>query len=181
MTSISGLQALLSVPKLKTNGSNWIIFSVCLKWALQEKKVFGHLDSTSPQPATTADANEQTSWLDDEVKACHLLAQKLQDSTLTKLLHFTTAALMWTSLTKEFTLKSSHTVAVMCTSFDSLKCANNGNICTHLDKLCFKYEELVGISVTIPTEQYATRIIGSLLFNISTTCLLSKLQHTHLH
>jgi hypothetical protein len=69
MTSVSDLQALLSVPKLKTNGSNWIIFSVCLKWALQEKKVFGHLDSTSPQSATTADADKQTTWTDNEAKA----------------------------------------------------------------------------------------------------------------
>ena len=162
MTSVSDLQVLSSVPKLETNGSNWIIFSVRLKWALQEKKVFGHLDGTSPQPAATADADKQTTWMENEAKARHLLAQKLHDSTLTKLLHLTTAALMWTSLTKEFTVKSSHVVAAMCTSFDSLKCTDNSNIHTHLYKLCFKYEELVGIGVTIPTEQYATRIIGSL-------------------
>jgi len=134
MTSVSDLQALLSVPKLETNGSNWIIFSICLKWALQ-KKVFSHLDGTSPQPAATADAGEQTTWMDNKAKAHHLLAQKLHDSTLTKLLHLTTVALMWTSLTKEFTVESSHVVAAMWASCNSLKCADNSNVHTHLDKL----------------------------------------------
>ena len=102
------------------------------------------------------------------------MAQKLHDSTLTKLLHLTTVALMWTSLTKEFTVKSSHIVAVMHTSFNSLKCADNGNICTHLDKLHFKYEELVGISITILTEQYATCIMGSL--PVLYQCYLSTIE-----
>ena len=84
MTSLSDLQALLSIPKLEMNRLNWIIFSIHLKWALQEKKVFGHLDSTSPEPATTANADEHTAWSDNEAKACHLLTQKLHDLTLTK-------------------------------------------------------------------------------------------------
>ena len=69
---------------------------------------------------------------------------------------------MWTAVTQEFTTKSSHIVAAMHASFNSLKCADNGNICTHLDRLCFKYEELVGIGVTVSSMDYATRIIGSL-------------------
>jgi hypothetical protein len=174
MTSVSDLQVLSSVPKLETNGSNCIIFSVRLKWALQEKKVYGHLDGTASKPADTAPADEQTTWLDNEAKARHLLAQKLHDSTLTKLLHLTTVAAMWTSLSTEFTVKSSHIVAAMRTAFDSLKCADNGNVYTHLDKLRFKYEELVGVGVTIPTEQYATQIIGSLL--IFYQCHLSTIE-----
>jgi hypothetical protein len=69
---------------------------------------------------------------------------------------------MWTSLITKFTVKSSHVVATMHASFDSLKCADNGNVRTHLDKLHFKHEELIGIGITIPPEQYATCIIGSL-------------------
>jgi hypothetical protein len=59
MTSVSELQAFSSVPKLKTNGSNWIIFSILLKWALQDKKVYGHLDGSTKKPTDTADADVQ--------------------------------------------------------------------------------------------------------------------------
>jgi hypothetical protein len=162
MTSVSDLQVLSSVPKLEMNSSNWIIFSIHLKWALQEKKVYGHLNGTSPKPAKSAEAIDKSTWSDDEAKAHHLLAQKLHDSTLTKLFHLDTVASMWTALTNEFTVKSSHIVATMHASFDSLKCTDNGNIRTHLDKLHFKYEELVSMGITILSEQYATRIVGSL-------------------
>lgn len=158
MTSVSDLQVLSLVPKLGMNGSNWIIFSIHLKWALQEKKVYRHLYGTSAKPAMSTEATDKSTWLDNKVKACHLLAQKLHDSTLTKLLHLDTTASMWTALTNKFTVKSRHIVAAMHASFDSLKCTDNGNI----DKLHFKYKELVSISIIILSAQYATHIIGTL-------------------
>ena len=63
---------------------------------------------------------------------------------------------------QEYTVKSSHVVAAMRSSFESLKCADNVNICTHLDKLHLKYEEIVGIGITILPTEYATCIIGLL-------------------
>ena len=162
MTSVAEINSFSSVPKLETNGANWMIFRIRLKWALEEKRVFGHLDGTTIKPADDKPDTEKNDWSNDETKARHLLAQKLHDSTLTKLLHHTTVAEMWTAVTQEFTTKSSHVVAAMRASFDSLKCADNGNIRTHLDRLRFKYEELVGIGVTVSSADYATRIIGSL-------------------
>jgi hypothetical protein len=128
----------------------------------QRKRVFGHLDGTTVKPADNKPDMEKSDWLNDKMKARHLLAQKLHDSTLTKLFHHTTVAEMWTAVTQEFTTRSSHVIAAMRASLNSLKCADNRNICTHLDRLCFKYEELVGIGVTVSSADYATRIIGSL-------------------
>jgi hypothetical protein len=162
MATVAELQSFSSVPKLETNGSNWIIFQIRLKWALEEKRVFKHLDGTSTKPADNESTEKKEEWISNETKARHLLAQKLYDSTLTKLLHHATVSEMWTAITQEFTVKSSHVVAAMRASFDSFKCADNGNIRTHLDKLRLKYEELIGIGITISPTDYATRIIGSL-------------------
>jgi hypothetical protein len=114
---------------------------------LEEKEVFGHLDGTVMKPAQTVADDVKSEWLKNETKAHHLLVQKLHDSTLTKLLHHDSVAEMWTLLVTEFTVKSSHVVVAMRNSFDNLKCADNGNVWTHLDKLRFKYEELVGIGI----------------------------------
>src|ERR1700720_1832672 len=111
MSTMAELQSFSSVPKLETNGSNWIIFQIRLKWALEEKQVFGHLAGTTKKPASTEPAEKQEEWLSNETKARHLLAQKLHDSTLTKLLHHATVAEMWTAITQEFTVNSSHVVA----------------------------------------------------------------------
>jgi hypothetical protein len=78
MTSVSDLSVLSSVPKLETNGSNWIIFSIHLKWTLQEQKAYGHLDGTAPKPADTAPADEQTTWLDNKANAVSHLANTLK-------------------------------------------------------------------------------------------------------
>ena len=175
MTTVAKIQSFSSVPKLKTNSANWMIFWICLKWALKEKQVFGHLDGTTVKPTHNKPDTEKNDWLNDKTKAHHLLAQKLHDSTLTKLLHHTTVAKMWTTVTQEFTTKSSHVVAVMHTSFNSLKCADNSNIHTYLDRLHFKYKELVGIGVTISPMDYSTRIIGSLPTHYQHLFPLSKL------
>jgi hypothetical protein len=69
---------------------------------------------------------------------------------------------MWKMIKLEHTVKSSHVVAAMRSSFESLKCADNANIRTHLNKLHLKYKELISIGITILPTEYATRIIGSL-------------------
>ena len=102
MTSVARLQSLSSVPKLETNGSNWIIFQTRLKWALRDKQVL------KSQPILS------------KMKAHQLLAHQLYDSTmwLTKLLHqnhHTTVAEMWAVITQEFSVKSSHVVAATIT------------------------------------------------------------------
>jgi gag-polypeptide of LTR copia-type/Zinc knuckle len=163
MTSVSELQSLSSVPKLETNGSNWIIFQTQLKWALEDKQVFGHLDGTAIKPADTEkDEEKKETWLINETKARQLLAQKLYDSTLTKLLHYKTVVEMWAVITQEYSIKSGHVVAAMTTLFNSLKCVDNANVRAHLDKLRLKYEELIGVGITISATDYATCIIGSL-------------------
>jgi len=162
MTTISELQSLSSVPKLETNGSNWIIFQTWLRWALEDKQVFGHLDGTAIKPADTEGDEKMEIWQKNETKARQLLAQKLYDSTLTKLLHYKTVVEMWAVITQEYSVKSGHVVAAMTTSFNSLKCADNANVRAHLDKLRLRYEELIGVGVTIFATDYATRIIGSL-------------------
>ena len=126
--------------------------------------MYGHLDGTVVEPTDEGEdlAEKREEWLVDETKARHHLAQKLHDSTLTKLLHLQMVAKMWKTITQEFTVKSSHVVAAMWTSFKNIKCTNGGNVRTYLDKLRFKYEELVGIGVTISSTEYAPRIIGSL-------------------
>jgi hypothetical protein len=109
------------------------------------------------KPATDVDADAQATWTENEAEAHHPLAQKLHDLTLTKHLHLDTVLSMWTSLATKFTIKNSHVVTTMHTAFDNLKCADNGNGHTHLNK-----HELVGIGITIPPKEYVTHIIGSL-------------------
>jgi len=138
------------------------MFSTRLRIALKDKDVFGHLDGSSKMPDATTLPEEYAAWLKKENQAINLLTQKLHDTTLTKLLALDSAAKWWTTITNEFTVKSSHVVAAMRTAFERMKCPDNGNVRTHLDKLRAKHEDLIRVGVTIPLDQWSTRIIGSL-------------------
>jgi hypothetical protein len=138
------------------------MFSTRLFIALTDKDIYGQLDGTSVKPNQTTDPNDYTAWLKKENQALNLFMQKLHDMTLTKVLSLDSAAKWWTTITNEFTIKSSHVVAVMQTSFDKMKCTDNGNIHTHLDKLHTKYEDFIHVGVTMLQDQWATHIIGSL-------------------
>ncbi|KAK0454175.1 uncharacterized protein EV420DRAFT_1273191 [Desarmillaria tabescens] len=99
--------ALLNVPKLTIDGSNWLIFRFCLEISIESKGVWGHFDGTSPSPPNpppSGDAAAITAlneWLKKEKEAHHYLAQKLEDSTLTELLRLTSVAEMWTALSRQ--------------------------------------------------------------------------------
>ncbi|PBK86832.1 hypothetical protein ARMGADRAFT_1086323 [Armillaria gallica] len=125
---------LSNVSKLAIDGSNWPIFRFCLEIGIESKGVWGHFDGTSLSPANpppsgdTAAVTVLNEWLKKEKEACHYLAQKLKDSTLTELLRLTSVAQMWTALSSKYTALSSHIVADMQHQFDNLKCPDNGNV-----------------------------------------------------
>ena len=107
MTTIADLNPMSNVPKLKVDGTNWVMFSTHLHIVLQDKDVFDHLDSTSAELDVATLPNEHAVWLKKENQAINLLTQKLHNLTLTKLLTFNSATKWWTAITNEFTVKSS--------------------------------------------------------------------------
>ena len=72
------------MPKLEVNGPNYIISKSSSNGLWRRKKSL-----------YTETNKKKAEWLKIEIKAHHLLAQKLHDSTLTKLLHCGTVAKMW--------------------------------------------------------------------------------------
>ena len=162
MSTVAELNPVSNVPKLEVDGTNWVMFSTRLRIALQDKDVFGHLDGTAIKPNAVSKPDEYTAWLKKEHQARNLLTQKLHDSTLTKLLSLDSTVEWWKAITNKFTVKSSHVVAAIRSAFEKMKCADNGNIHVHLDKLRAKHEDLIRVGITLPPDQWSTRIIGSL-------------------
>ena len=96
-----------SIPKLDASGSNWAIFHVRFKDAVDAKGFWGHFDGSKPRPipetvdvfATAEDGTTMTipgtpseeqlakvaQWEKDERSSKSLLMQKIPDSTLMKI------------------------------------------------------------------------------------------------
>ena len=73
-----------SVPHLKPNGSNWVIFSICFQEAMEANLKWSHFDSSATCPVPkdaknpTDDENKsRLAWDQDEVMACYPLSQHL--------------------------------------------------------------------------------------------------------
>ena len=72
VTTTSLSDALLSsVPKLEANGTNWAIFLVRFRDAVEAKGYWGHFDGTTPIPTlstslTTKETAAKTQWEKDE-------------------------------------------------------------------------------------------------------------------
>src|SRR5580765_656103 len=78
-----------SVPKLEANGTNWAIFLVRFRDAVEAKGYWGHFDGTTPildlpDKPTTKETAAKDQWEKDERSAKSLLTQKLPDSMLMK-------------------------------------------------------------------------------------------------
>ena len=157
---------LLNVPMLEPDGRNWVMFKTRLEWALAAKNVSGHLLGSKVKPKSTPEAPVESAvseqWEKDEFVARHMLGQRLRDSTLRKIIRKSTVAEMWTTITKEFETKSDVVQANLRSKFMNLRCADKGNLRTHLDKMSELWEELASVGVAIDNKEYTSVIIKSL-------------------
>jgi len=112
MTSLSDALP-SSVPKLEANRTNWAIFLVRFRDAVEAKGYWGHFDGTTPVPTlstppTMKETTAKTQWEKDERSAKSLLTQKLPDSTVMKIHMKATVQERWSAVVKEYTEKGAY-------------------------------------------------------------------------
>ena len=91
-----------SVPKLDPRGENWAIFKICFQNAMEVKEKWTHFDTKNTRPTDKVLAEE---WDKDERMAKYMLTQRLPDSTIIRVQKFTTVAMQWEVIVKEYTEK----------------------------------------------------------------------------
>ena len=143
MSSKTTREDMYTVPKLESDGRNWIIFKNRLEWALAAQGVVAHLDAQkAPKPVEPLEAaklaaykTELAAWEKTEFTCHQQLARALPDSTLWKILHASIVADMWKTIVMEFESKTVLVQADLHAHFQSLKCPEKGDLQAHLDKL----------------------------------------------
>jgi hypothetical protein len=158
-----------SVPKLEADGTNWVTFKTRLDWALADKEVNGHLNGSAPKPESKPgdvkppDFDDKLAeWEKHERKARNLLAQRIPDSTLRKILHKKTVAEMWKTISTDFESKTSLVQSDLRAQFQSIRCPERGDLRAHLDKMAKMWEDISSSGVVISDEEHASIITNSL-------------------
>ena len=148
------LEFFVRIPKLETDGSNWVIFKDRFVFAAATADLEKHIDGTGtapiplaftpggPTPLTADQMAEiklyeenQLKWMMNEAVIKQAIATTIPDSLFIEVRKEVTACLMWEAvwLKRE---KKSHMVTVdLCRKLQAEKCPEHGDMRAHLNKL----------------------------------------------
>ena len=154
---------------LEADGSNWAIFVLRFREAMQVARRWPYFEGTIPCPSPKDPAkvpdNEKKSiedWKYEDLAACYLLSQCLPDSIAIWLQSLTTAKARWDRLVFDFTTQSIYAQNDLEEAFFSLTCAKGEDIRSFLTVLRYKHEELSAASIRITQREYQRTILKSL-------------------
>src|SRR5882724_1886399 len=154
-------EPLWAIPKLTSNGSNWVTFKTRFLFAMAGCNVNRHFDgSDTAPPAPTLSTPDETKWTttDRDRQQTHSLAVKkwkhdkhvthaqlaqvIPDSLLIRIQHASTVANMWQIIITEFNRKGCMVqVDLHCHMME--KCVSEtDNIRAHLNDMALSYKRL---------------------------------------
>jgi hypothetical protein len=144
-----------NIPHLKTDGSNWAIFIMRFREAMQATRRWPYFEGTvscptvkDPSKVTDAEKKAIEEWEHGDLAARYLLSQRLPNSIAVRLQSLTTAKGRWERLTSEFTAQSMYAQNDLEQAFFEIRCPKGGDICTFLTTLRCMQEELAAAGVT---------------------------------
>jgi hypothetical protein len=165
LSTISNIEFNQSVEKLKTDGSNWIMFQCRFTIAMNDCELYDHLTggAVNPLPVdmakpTNAEKASLKEWQKNENKAMSLLISRLNDSTFTKYMRKTTIAEIWAGLVTEFSMRSMLKCSNMRADVMALSFTPGSNLRDEFSCITAKYEQLINLGVDISDKEYHSLI-----------------------
>ncbi|KAG2050454.1 hypothetical protein BDR06DRAFT_891696, partial [Suillus hirtellus] len=175
----------LRIPKLATDGKNWMMYKEHLQWSINARGLIGHLDGTKKKPVDPQTLpNRGASWAPatpDEVKEVSTYKTELKewctgqaitkqqitgmipDSLFIQIKNLDMAKDIFMHLSSLFE-QCSHVVSVkLLCKLQDLKCPKKGNVREHFDKMCTAKEQLSSLGHAPTDESFAAMIMSSLL------------------
>ena len=118
-----------NIPRLEPDGSNWAIFLMRFRMAMQATNRWDYFDGSKPRPVakdTSAPTDEEKEsakcWEHDDLIARYLLSQCLPDSTVLRLNQYTMAQTCWAHVSDEYTAKSVYAQNDLEQAFFEMRC-----------------------------------------------------------
>ena len=150
-----------NIPRLEPDGSNWAIFAIRFREAMQANRRWNFFDGTYTRPkandasnVTSAEAESMAKWDYDDQVARYLLSQRLPDSTAVRMGPYTTAKARWDRVHAEYTAKSVYAQNDLESTFYEMKCQKGEDVRVFLTNLRYKREELAAAGVSITDRDY---------------------------
>ena len=155
------------LPKLASNGADWVIYRERLMWALQGSSINVHIASETPTAEYIAlgDMDGTTPvqrWSKEEAAIKRIFSQTLPSFTLLKLKGKPNIKLTWDALKVLYEGGSKARVADVLRTFRNRRCAEDESVRTHFEGLADLREQLASMGKEVSDEDYLDTLLASL-------------------
>jgi hypothetical protein len=137
-----------NIPRLEPDSSNWAIFRMCFREAMEATSrgdiLMDQVPALLPLILTSLLPMRRPPLLDGSmtIVARYLLSQRLPDTTTVRLSHFDTTAALWSKVVDEYQAKSVYAQDDLESTFFDMRCSKGGDVRAFLTSLRYKQEEL---------------------------------------
>jgi len=167
-----------SIPKLASDGSNWIVWKTRITILIGAKKLARLLDEATvrpPMPKTLGDkpSATETAAYETALEKClefdqsdmevkHIIVSTIPDSLLIGTAKCTTASSLWKAICVEHENKTKRFVVEMLRNLQNQRCSETDDVKQHLAKLLKLREELTTTGKVIDETDFTSIITNSL-------------------
>ena len=164
----------INVPKLAADGSNWVIYRDRMLWAMDSRTLSDHLTNVSMPAAyrsagTIGGLSASTRWAHGEATVKQAIAASVPDSIFNQIKGSTHAMDVWDALKALFEGRTQMIVVDLRRQIQSMKCGEDDNVRTHFDNIANLREQLAAMGKSIPDDEYASILLGSIPSNYEAT------------
>jgi hypothetical protein len=157
----------LHVEKLLTDGSNWPTYRDRMMWALRSRGLLEHLTSatitaTYTNIGTVNNITPEMRWENDEAITMHVIATSIPNTVFTNIKSKQNAKDVWDALKALFESRTQMVIVGTSQQLQLTKCSEDDSVREHFDKLTNLREQLAAMGKSIPDNEYASILMGSL-------------------
>ena len=178
MTTVTKVTKSFVLPKLRSDGVNWLLFQDSVELEAASHSLKNHIDGTGTEPVhphpgkAKLDATEQAAvdefekklekWVSGEATIRKGLSEALPPALYLTVRKETTAKKVWDAVAKHHHQKSQLIIVELCRKLQNERCDEKGDVRAHLAKLRQMRDDLASMGEVFPDDGFRAIILGSL-------------------
>jgi hypothetical protein len=157
----------LNILKLAPDGSNWVMYQDCMKYALDTHGWADHLTNTRVTQAykdagDVGNVKPETHWKADEALVQQLIVASVPDSVFNRIKGRADAKSIWDKLKKIFKGCTRSLLIDLGRKLQNTKCGEDDDIRAHFELLTNFCQQLATMGQSIGDKQYTNTLMSSL-------------------
>jgi transposase InsO family protein len=157
----------LTVPKLSSDGSNWVIYRNRLVYTLNAHGLDIHLTQDAPTQeyidgGDIGGLTPEARWRKEEGNVKTVIGTSVPDDVFNRISEGGTAKGVWDALKQDYEDRSLMTTVELVRRFRTKKCGEKENVRTHFQELSDLRDQLAAIGKSVDDSDFTATLLASL-------------------